>query len=163
MPEKRKLFNFAGNFTEKEGKALLITKMKKQERDEIMGLPLQLSYAFLGSVIIVALIRFFIKKPEIKKLTESLATFLIVAQLIMLIIAVGIKDPLFENFSPEIQLIIAGVSGAFAIWKAYLDPMKKRISNLEVGQAEIKTDTSNIKMDVHLIKEKILNLKPGSQ
>ncbi|MBI2580674.1 hypothetical protein HYV85_02600 [Candidatus Woesearchaeota archaeon] len=123
-----------------------------------MGLPLQLSYALLGIAAALAAISFFAKKPEAKKAMESWVTLLIVAQLLMLIIALGVNDPLLENFSPEVQLIIAGMSGAFGIWKYYLDPMKKRIGNLEVGQGEIKTDISNIKTDVHLIKEKLLGI-----
>ena len=125
-----------------------------------MGLPLMLSVIFLALAALLALCGVLLKRSRRKskfiKNIDSFITLLVLFQLVTLFIAVGIKDPLLEQIPAEIQLIGAALSGIFAFWKYYLDPLKQRIVRLEIGQGEMKTDIGNIKSDIHLIKESVL-------
>ncbi|MBI2137437.1 hypothetical protein HYU12_02870 [Candidatus Woesearchaeota archaeon] len=123
-----------------------------------MGLPLFLAGVALAIAVALAISSLFAKKGS-KENINSLATLFIMLEIFLVFLAAITDDPVFENIPPIVQIVALGVSGIAGFWKLILVPIFNRLTKLEVGQGEIKTDISNIKTDVHMIKESLIGRK----
>lgn len=110
---------------------------------------------------------------------SSIVSFLVIFQAFLFLLALATDDPLFPSsfgLDPWWELTIEGIVASFAIWKAYLDPLKKKVYSLDREVGEIKTEMktkfakieidvmrmethiSRVETDISLIKEKVLKL-----
>lgn len=122
-----------------------------------MGLPLFLAIIAFAIAVVLAVSSLFVGKKA-KEDLQSVAALFVMLEIFLVIMAAITRDPVLDNISPEIQVITLGIGGITGFWKLILAPIFNRLTKLEVGQGEIKTDVSNIKTDVHLIKEKLLGV-----
>lgn len=115
-------------------------------------------YMLLFWMIILLLIMFL----ALNKITRwrgklsGVIDFLVVFQALLLIAALLTHDPLFTSFGvdPWWELSIELIAGGFAFWKAYLDPLKKKVYSLDREIGEVKTGILFMKSDLSLIKER---------
>lgn len=94
----------------------------------------------------VAGILFMIDKRQKKERFEDTVSFLVVLQLILFFLAIATDDPVLPaswDVDPWWELTIEGVLAGFALWKAYLNPMKKKVYDLDREVGEIKA-TMNV-------------------
>ncbi|MBI5072869.1 hypothetical protein HZA99_03555 [Candidatus Woesearchaeota archaeon] len=116
-------------------------------------------YMLLFWMIILLLIMFVV----LNKITRwrgnfsGVIDFLVVFQALLLILALLTHDPLFTSLGvePWWELTVGVLAGGFALWKAYFDPLKKKVYSLDREMGEVKSDISSMKIDIASIKNKI--------
>ena len=92
-------------------------------------------------ILIIAGILFAVDRAQKKARFEDFVSFLVVLQLILFFLAIATNDPILPlswGVDPWWELTIEGTLAGFALWKAYLNPMKKKVYALDREVGEIK-------------------------
>lgn len=92
---------------------------------------------------------------------SELLGFLVVFQAVLFFLALVTDDPLLPaSWGIDIwwELTLEAIVAAFAVWKAYLDPLKRKVYSLDREVGEIRSDIAAMKIDISLIKEKIMKM-----
>lgn len=95
---------------------------------------------FWCSIIVLAIL-FYLDKIKKREIFSDLMNFLVVFQLILFFLAIATDDPLLPSswdIDPWWELTIEGCLAAFAVWKAYLNPLKKKVYEMDREVGEIK-------------------------
>ncbi len=128
----------------------------------LTALPLLLAVLSFAVAAVLGIISFFLNKKNRDDLL-SVATLFFLLEIFLVIVALATDDPLFEQIPPVVQIIMLGAAGITGFWggvyKLILAPIYNRLTHLEVGQGKIQIDVTNIKSDVHLIKERLISGK----
>jgi len=106
------------------------------------------------AVLTILLILFLINRKLKDKRIDSFMGFLVIIQFILFILAISMKDPFFEwlGIPTAWELAGEGIISGFAIWKYYLDPMKSRITKLEIHTGKLETKVTDIDDNVKWIR-----------
>lgn len=114
-------------------------------------------WVIIGIIIILSVINYVKKDKKTKKLLDKMLSFLAIFQLLVLIIALLTKDPVFEavGLPKEYEWIGGLFVSLFLMWQFYLSPLKERVIETEKDVREIKTDVKNIKEGIDRIEIKI--------
>jgi len=106
-------------------------------------------------VLIILLVLFLLNKKLKDKKIDSLIGFLVIIQFILFILAITSKDPFFEwlGIPTAWELLGEGIISGFAIWRYYLNPMKKRITRLEIHTGKLETKINGIDENVRWIRD----------
>jgi hypothetical protein len=89
---------------------------------------------------------------------SGLFGFLVVFQAVLFFLALVTNDPVLPaswGIDPWWEWTFEGLVAAFAVWKAYLDPLKRKVYSLDREMGEVKTDITAMKIDINNIKNKI--------
>ena len=91
---------------------------------------------------------------------ESIFSVLFFLGASFLIVGVLTRDPLFAQFGvpAEYEWVIGLSITAFSSWQVYFNPLKKKVYAMDREIGELKTDMQTVKVDIALIKEKVLSL-----
>lgn len=90
---------------------------------------------------------------------SGLFGFLVVFQAVLFFLALVTNEPVLPaswGVDPWWEWTFEGLVAAFAVWKAYLDPLKAKVYSLDRETGEIKARILGMEADLSLIKEKIL-------
>lgn len=90
---------------------------------------------------------------------SGLLGFFVVFQAVLFFLALVTNDPVLPaswGIDPWWEWTLEGLVAAFAVWKAYLDPLKAKVYSLDRETGEIKARILGMEADLSLIKEKIL-------
>src|SRR3989338_3821642 len=89
---------------------------------------------------------------------SGLFGFLVVFQAVLFFLALVTNDPVLPTswgIDPWWEWTFEGLVAAFAVWKAYLDPLKRKVYSLDREMGEVKTEISSMKIDIASINNKI--------
>jgi len=116
--------------------------------------------------LFVSIMFYYLSNSRRNRYYENLSTFSLILMVFFLLFALFTKDPIDEILTtiPAFwQFMIASLSGAFAIWKTYLNPLKERVIRVETNVASLdsKVDMgfSSIKEDLTMIKQFFMKKK----
>ena len=110
----------------------------------------------LGILILLFIISYASRDRSVKAKLEKIVGFLAVFQLLVLMVTLTIKDPLFESLGlPKEYEWLAGlfISG-FTLWQFYLSPLKERVIKTEKEVGIVKNDIFHIKETTDKLEKK---------
>lgn len=112
----------------------------------------------LGIMLVLFLVSFSssLDRRTRRKL-NSIVGFLAIFQVLLLMVALAIKDPIFEliGLPKEYEWLGGLFLSGFLLWQFYLSPLKERVIDTEKDVREIKTDVKNIQKGIDKIDSKI--------
>ncbi len=113
---------------------------------------------FFWFTFIILAILFLINMNLKNRRLDSLVGFLVIVQFVLFILALSSKDLFFEwiGIPTAWELTGEGILSAFALWKYYLDPMKRRINRLEVHAGKLETKMDGISENVIWIRDNFI-------
>jgi hypothetical protein len=87
---------------------------------------------------------------------NSLVGFLAFFQLLVLIVTLATKDPIFEaiGLPKEYEWLAGLVISGFSLWQFYLNPLKERVVETEKEVGVIKNDITHIKGTTDKLEQK---------
>ena len=117
-------------------------------------------YLFLYIIaLIVSLIFYYLFKHNKKEFFYNLSIFFILLMIFFFVLSLTTNDPIEEIITaiPAFwQFMITALSGSFAIYKVYLNPLKERVITTEKDISSIKTDIGNTKENINEMKPYIM-------
>jgi len=111
-------------------------------------------------VIVVMLVLYFVMYSSDNRITKhrlnSLVGFLAFFQLLVLIVTLATKDPIFEaiGLPKEYEWLAGLVISGFSLWQFYLNPLKERVVETEKEVGVIKNDITHIKGTTDKLEQK---------
>lgn len=129
-----------------------------------------LTIFWYGTIIFLALYfgSVIFKSGRLKLFLENNGALLVIVAAVLIIMAIITKDPvtiLGVSIPSELQWLGSLLATAFGMWRFYLNPLKLKVYSMDREVGELKSNISNVKADVRLIKEKLLgrNFKTPSR
>jgi len=109
-------------------------------------------WVFFAIFLLLVIVNFWLKSRLISRITD----FLVFIQFIFLIIAISIKDPLFEAIGVPIgyEWVVGILVSGFGLWFYYLNPLKERVIETEKEIKVVKNDVSHIRNTTDKLEQK---------
>ncbi len=108
-------------------------------------------------VIMLLILLAFINKVWNNRFS-GLFGFLVVFQAVLFFLALVTNDPVLPaswGIDPWWEWTFEGLVAAFAVWKAYLDPLKRKVYSLDREMGEVRTEIKSMNLDIISIRNKI--------
>ena len=113
----------------------------------------------LAILIILFLISYSSKNRTIKRKLDRVVGFLSVFQLLLLIVTIALRDPIFEaiGLPKEYEWLAGLLLSGFTLWQFYLSPLKERVIKTEKEVGIVKNNVEHIKETTDKLEKKFFS------
>ncbi len=125
--------------------------------------------SFMGLYLILYWVTFFITvifyiiyRRKRKEIFSNLSMFFGILMMFFLLFALATKDPIDELVTtiPVFwQFMLTALTGAGAIWKLYLAPLKIKVYGIDREVGELKTSINKVEKNVDILIDSIIKKK----
>lgn len=107
-------------------------------------------------LIILFAISYLSRDRRLKVKLDGIVSFLAVFQIILLIVTIALRDPIFEaiGLPKEYEWLVGLLGSGFLLWQFYLSPLKERVIETEKEVGIVKTNVSHIKETTDKLEKK---------
>ncbi|RLE42681.1 hypothetical protein DRJ48_03035 [Candidatus Woesearchaeota archaeon] len=123
---------------------------------------LNIFWALLGLFVVIYYASKLFKISKVASFIDEKGELFFILMGSLLIIAIVTNDPITIagfRFPVELEWLVSLMAVGFGSWRYYLNPLKKKVYEMDREIGEVRTHVLGMKEDVNLIKKKILNSK----